>query len=59
MNNIILIIYTTLYKKGGEQFKMVAETMASEKKEQNYKVICNPIESKIDVVAQLNTIKYY
>jgi ubiquinone/menaquinone biosynthesis C-methylase UbiE len=57
MKPLVLIIYTTLYKKGGEQFKMVAETMASEKKEEGFSVECEQVESKADVTSLFNKIR--
>ena len=49
---IIVIIYTTLYRKGGHQFSIVAKTLADEKREGGFgtEVICEAVESKSDVL---------
>ncbi|MEO7673953.1 MAG: class I SAM-dependent methyltransferase [Pyrinomonadaceae bacterium] len=50
--NIIVIIYTTLYRKGGHQFPAVAETLADDKREGGFagEIICDAVESKSDVL---------
>ncbi len=50
MKSLTLIIYTTLYKKGGKQFKVVAETMASEKKEAGCVVACERVDFKAELI---------
>ena len=45
----IVIVYTTLYRNGGDKFKLVAETMAREKSSENTEVLCQAIESKADL----------
>jgi ubiquinone/menaquinone biosynthesis C-methylase UbiE len=49
---IIVIVYTTLYRKGGHQFPIVAKTLADEKRECGFegKIICEAVESKSDVL---------
>lgn len=49
---VILIIYTTKYRKGGHQFPIVAKTLADEKREGGFagQIICTPVESKSDVL---------
>ena len=51
-NNVIIIVYTTLYRKGGAQFPIVARTLASEKAESGFKgeIITRAVESKRDVL---------
>lgn len=51
MKKLIVILFTTKYRKGGEQFKKVAETMSSEKSTDETEVICKSIESKNDIKA--------
>ncbi len=52
---MILIIYTTLYRKGGAQFPVVAETLADERRANGFKgnLICRAVESKRDVLKVL------
>ncbi len=49
---IIVIIYTTLYRMGGHQFPIVAKTLANEKRENGFggEIICEAAESKSDVL---------
>ena len=49
---IIVIIYTTLYRKGGHQFPLVAKTLANEKRDDGFEgeIVCEAIESKSDVL---------
>lgn len=54
MKEIIVIIYTTLYKKGGEQFKLVAQTMAAEKEAEGKYVQCNRVDSKSELISLFN-----
>ncbi|WP_422361397.1 class I SAM-dependent methyltransferase [Reichenbachiella sp.] len=49
MNEIILIVYTTKYRRGGHQFKKVAQTLASEKTKGSLEVRCQAIESKAEL----------
>ncbi len=46
---ITLIIYTTLYKKGGAQFKQVAETLAAEKQDAANSVKIVEVNSKEEI----------
>lgn len=49
---VIIIVYTTLYRKGGEQFPVVANTLAREKTESGFEgeIIARAVESKRDVL---------
>ncbi len=53
---LILIIYTTKYRKGGAQFPAVAETIAAEKRAAGYagEVVTAAVESKRDVLKQIH-----
>lgn len=53
MNETILIIYTTKYRKGGMQFRTVAETLADEKAAAGENVLLRAVESKRDVLAAI------
>ena len=57
--NSIVIIYTTLYRKGGLQFSAVAETLADEKRsgEPQTQIVCRAVESKRDVLRTLAEIR--
>ncbi len=44
-----LIIFTTRYKKGGDKFRLVAETLARQKTSEGVEVIIKPTESKSEV----------
>lgn len=46
MTEYILITYTTRYRKGGDQFKRVAKTLANEKINNLNEVKCEAVESK-------------
>jgi ubiquinone/menaquinone biosynthesis C-methylase UbiE len=50
---VIVIVYTTLYRKGGEQFPIVARTLEREKKESGFagEIITRAVESKHEVLA--------
>ncbi len=52
MNQVIIIVYTTLYRKGGQQFPVVARTLAREKIESGVKaeVIVQAVESKRELL---------
>ncbi len=45
---VILIAYTTLYRKGGQQFPLVANTLAAEKRASGFagEIICRAVENK-------------
>lgn len=56
--NVKLIIYTTKYRLGGDQFPVVAETLAAEKKASyDGEVITLAVESKRDVLAAIAGIR--
>ena len=56
---VIVIIYTTLYRKGGSQFPVVAETLSREKKASGFEgeIIVRAVESKRDVLQILAEVK--
>lgn len=58
-HNVIIIIYTTRYRKGGQQFPVVARTLACERKEAGFtgEIITQPVESKREVLRLLAEIK--
>jgi ubiquinone/menaquinone biosynthesis C-methylase UbiE len=53
---MILIIYTTKYRKGGAQFPAVAETLAADKRAGGYagEIVTAAVESKRDVLKQIH-----
>lgn len=55
----ILIIYTTLYRKGGSQFPVVAQTLARDKKAAGFdgEIILRAVESKHDVLGAIAGVK--
>lgn len=55
---MILIIYTTLYRKGGEKFARAAQTLAKEKRSEfpDSKILCRAVESKQEVVSLIEEI---
>jgi len=56
-DGLILIIYTTLYRKGGSQFPAVAKTLADERLNLGQaNVVCRAVESKRDVLQALSEI---
>jgi ubiquinone/menaquinone biosynthesis C-methylase UbiE len=57
--NVIVIIYTTRYRKGGAQFPLVAKTLAKEKADGGFegKIISKAVESKREVLEVLAEIK--
>jgi ubiquinone/menaquinone biosynthesis C-methylase UbiE len=59
-DRVIVIVYTTLYRKGGPQFPIVANTLAREKKESGWagEIITRAVESKrevLDIFASLRS----
>jgi ubiquinone/menaquinone biosynthesis C-methylase UbiE len=56
MSKVILIVYTTRYKKGGDLFERVAHTMAEEKKKIGMEVVCVPTETKSELKALFTTL---
>lgn len=57
MKNLIIIIYTTIYRKGGDKFARVAKTMAKLKSADNQEVICKSIETKQEIKDLFTSIK--
>lgn len=57
--NSILIIYTTRYRLGGNQFPVVAKTLADEKRQTGFpgEIICRDVESKVDVLRAIAKIR--
>ena len=54
----VLIIYTTKYRKGGNQFPVVAETLADERRNGgSVNVVCRAVESKRDVLKEIGEIR--
>jgi ubiquinone/menaquinone biosynthesis C-methylase UbiE len=58
-NNVIVIVYTTLYRKGGHQFPVVAQTLAKEKKAGGFAggIITQAVESKREVLHIFDELK--
>ncbi len=56
MKELILIIYTTTYKKGGAQFEQVANTLVDEKRKSNANVKVVKVNSKQEVIALFNKV---
>ena len=59
LNDVIVIVYTTLYRKGGHQFPIVARTLAREKKEAGFEgeIILEAVESKREVLHIFDELK--
>jgi ubiquinone/menaquinone biosynthesis C-methylase UbiE len=55
LTNVIVIVYTTLYRKGGQQFPAVAQTLAHEKWEGGFEgeIVSRGVESKRDLLRVL------
>lgn len=53
----ILILYTTTYREGGQQFQQAAETMKAEKQLEyaNHQIICEVVNSKADFIQYLQS----
>jgi ubiquinone/menaquinone biosynthesis C-methylase UbiE len=56
-SSTVLIIYTTKYRLGGEQFPVVAETLAAEKREALDDIVVRAVESKRDVLQAIAEIR--
>jgi ubiquinone/menaquinone biosynthesis C-methylase UbiE len=57
-SDVILILYTTKYRLGGEQFPVAAETLAAEKRDVfDGEIIVRAVESKRDVLQAIAEIK--
>ncbi|HET7231174.1 MAG TPA: class I SAM-dependent methyltransferase [Longimicrobium sp.] len=56
---MILIIYTTLYREGGDKFARAARTLADDKRREHpgIEVRAEAVESKADVVAQFRRVE--
>lgn len=56
---MILIVYTTKYRKGGQQFPGVAETLAAEKRDAGFdgEIVTRAVESKLDVLQAIDEIR--
>src|SRR5688500_9939646 len=56
---MILILYTTRYREGGEKFARAARTLADDKRRQHPGATVRPVavESKAEVVAQLRAAR--
>ena len=59
MAAVTLIVYTTLYRKGGPLFPLVAKTLAEETKQNGFsgEIICTAVESKREVLHQFDLIR--
>mgnify|MGYP002713052969 CR=1 FL=1 len=60
MKKLAVIFFTTRYKKGGDKFKVVAETISREKEIEGFETICQAIDSKqelIDLFSQIHSSK--
>lgn len=57
--NVIVIIYTTIYREGGQQFPIVGRTIGAEKKENGYEgeIILQAIESKREILRIFEELK--
>ncbi|HMJ09473.1 MAG TPA: hypothetical protein VK468_10735, partial [Pyrinomonadaceae bacterium] len=55
---VILIVYTTKYRKGGAQFPVVAKTLTAEKRAAGFDgaIVCEAVESKRDILALFGDI---
>ena len=55
---VVLILYTTLYREGGEKFLKAAEVLASQKREEfpDCEVICKAVERKSHFVDQFHQV---
>jgi len=57
LNDVIVIVYTTLYRKGGRQFPIVAKTLAREKAGFTGEIILEAVESKRAVLHIFDELK--
>lgn len=55
----ILILYTTIYRLGGEKFERAANTMLAEKLKTfpDHKIICKAVESKAAFLQEIENVK--
>lgn len=57
-SSVILLLYTTIYRLGGHQFPVVAETLAAEKRERlDGEIVTRAVESKRDVLQTIAEIR--
>ena len=58
-SQVILIIYTTKYRLGGHQFPAVAETLATEKRDEGFdgEIVMHAVESKREVLKAIAEIR--
>ncbi|MEP7211797.1 MAG: methyltransferase domain-containing protein [Acidobacteriota bacterium] len=56
---MLLITYTTKYRKGGGQFPVVARTLAAERRAGGFdgEIVCEAVESKLDVLKILDGVR--
>ena len=59
IESTIVIVYTTLYRKGGSQFPLVANTLAQEKRESGFagEIFLCAVESKREVLRVFTDVK--
>ena len=59
MAKVIIVAYTTLYRKGGEQFPIVAATLAREKNESGFEgeIIARAVERKRELLQILHEVR--
>ena len=55
----VVILYTTLYRTGGDKLKQAAATLRDEKKAEfpQHRLVCEAVESKQDFLGQIDKIK--
>ena len=58
-NSVVVIVYTTLYRKGGAQFPVVAKTLADDKRATGFEgeIICRAVESKRDLLQVFDEVR--
>ena len=58
-DRVLVIVYTTLYRKGGGQFPVVANTLADERGDRGFagEIICRAVESKRDVLHVFDEVR--
>ena len=59
VSDVVLIIYTTIYRLGGHQFPVVAKTLADEKRDAGFdgEIIIRAVESKREVLQVIDEIR--
>lgn len=55
----IVILYTTIYRTGGDKFERAAQTMRAEKANEfpGHRIVCEPVESKREFLEEIDMIK--